>query len=88
MTRVRVERRSWNQGHRKDDGFTHSSTLPTKTRLFSLLKQCLVQFAFVSATCTVPIFLHVFYFLFLVQTCTANSKKHLKSLAVFQFFSV
>ena len=33
VTRVRVEPRSFDQGRRKNDAFTHSDTLPTKYSL-------------------------------------------------------
>ena len=35
VTRVRVEPGSFNQGRRKNDAFTHSTTLPTVTRFLS-----------------------------------------------------
>ena len=37
VTRVRVEPRSFDQGHRKNDAFTHSATLPTNLSIWPCL---------------------------------------------------
>ena len=42
MTRVRVEPRSFDQGRRKNDAFTHSATLPIRDHeVFNVVKELL-----------------------------------------------